>query len=702
MNYRIVHESCGRIRLRAGAYAFERANEKPLEKRLEALPYVISAEVHSSNGGLLIFYKPKCRELLLAFVSALDRSTVQDSVCNEDEGQLVGIDRRFEKQIAFHVVKRYVIRPLLPRFIRTLFIAIKAMRYVAAGLKKLFTEGLTVEVLDAASISAALITGDRKTAGTIMFLLKISSVMEEYTRARTEATLAQSLGIHSDTVWLIEEDGTEVQIPMSELKVGDRIHVRTGSVISIDGTVTDGEATVNESSLTGEPIAVAKHENSEVFASTVIEEGSLIIRVRQLSSNTKISKIVRLIADSESLKAGVQSKAERLADGIVPFSFLAFGLTWLLSRNVRKALSILMVDYSCAIKLSTPISVISAMKEAVNHGFTVKGGRYLEAFANADTIVFDKTGTLTHAQPKLERVIAFNGYSEEEILRTAACLEEHFPHSVANAIVSGAKEKGCLHPEEHDEVEYIVAHGIASRLYKKRIIIGSRHFVCEDEQVEISAEQQAEIDSNSTANSVIYLAIDGTLIGALCVSDPPRKDAAIAIEQLKESGISNVVMLTGDSRKSASRVAEMLGITRFESEVLPEDKHSYIKQLKDEGHTVIMVGDGINDAPALAESDVSVAMQDASDIARDTADITMTSTDLSELVTLRKLSERLMERIKTNYRYIVGFNTTLIALGLVGVMPPATAALLHNTSTMLISAKSMTPLLHDIEITENT
>ena len=695
MKFQVLYDRPGRIRLRAGAYAFEKENEKPLERRLSGLSYVYKAEVRSSNGGMLISYRPQYRDELLREISALGKETVLSDRCTEAEQQLVDIDRDFEKRLTLHVLKRFALRPLMPAPLRSLMVFVNAARYVAKGVAALFEDGLTVEVLDAASISSALATGDSKTAGTIMFLLKFSSIMEEYTRVRAEAALAQSLGIHTDSVWLVHEDGTEVQIPIGELHVGECIRVRTGSVIPIDGTVISGEGTVNESSLTGEPLAAAKHENSEVFAGTVIEEGNLVIQVRNLAGDTKISRIVHLIADSENLKAGVQSKAERLADGIVPFSFMAFGLTWLISRNITKALSILMVDYSCAIKLSTPVSVISAMKEAVAHGFTVKGGKYLEAFAEADTIVFDKTGTLTYAQPKLEKVIAFHGCTEGEILSTAACLEEHFPHSVANAIVNGAVEKGVSHPEEHDEVEYIVAHGIASRLYGRRIVIGSRHFVCEDEGVPITDSQQAEIDRDSAANSVIYLAIDGTLIGALCVSDPPRKEAADVIRQLKAAGISNVIMLTGDSRKSAERFAEIPGITRFECEVLPEEKHSYIKQLKAEGHRVIMIGDGINDAPALAEADVSAAMQDASDIALDTADITMTSTDLSELVTLRRLSEQLMERIRSNYRNIVGFNTALIALGLLGVITPATAALLHNGSTMIIGAKSMTPLLNE-------
>jgi heavy metal translocating P-type ATPase len=423
-----------------------------------------------------------------------------------------------------------------------------------------------------------------------------------------------------------------------------------------------------------------------------VEEGSIVIRVRALSGNTKIQKIIELIDNSENLKAGVQSRAENLADSIVPLSFLGFALTLILTRNITKAVSLLMVDYSCAIKLSTPIAVISAIREASDRNFTVKGGKYLEAFALADTVVFDKTGTLTNAEPTLERVIAF-GPSEDEVLKTAACLEEHFPHSVARAVVRGAAARGLDHMEEHAEVHYIVAHGIATELGGERAIIGSRHFVSEDEGVVITPAQQAEIDEKSGACSVIYLAVGGKLVGALCISDPPRKEAKTAIRLLKKSGIAHVVMLTGDSKKAAEITAQKLGISKCYAQVLPEDKHRYVEQLKADGAKVIMVGDGINDAPALAAANVSVAMSDASDIAREAADITLRSSDLTELVALRKLSERLMERINGNYRFIVGFNSALLISGLAGILTPSMSAFLHNASTMLICAKSMKPLM---------
>ena len=546
-------------------------------------------------------------------------------------------------------------------------------------------------MLDGASISACLIQKNYNTAGTVMFLLSVSGLLEDYTRARTRAALTDSLAIKADQVWLAGKDA-DTLIPMSQLQVDDCIRVRTGSVIPVDGQITEGEAYINEASMTGEPLAVMKSAGASVFAGTVVEEGSVVIKVRKLSSDTKISKIIELIDNSENLKAGVQSKAERLADSIVPYSFLAFGLTLLFTRNVTKAVSVLMVDYSCAIKLSTPIAVISAIKEAADDDVTVKGGKYLEEYALADSIVFDKTGTLTNAEPVLEKVIALGDYSEAETLKIAACLEEHFPHSVARAIVKGAADRDIDHAEEHAEVQYIVAHGISTTLHGKRAIIGSRHFVCEDEGIEITDEQQAEIDEKSGACSVVYLAVGDKLTGALCISDPPRPEAEEAVKQLKEAGITNIVMLTGDSAKAAEITAQKLGISDFRAQVLPEDKHRYVQQLKEHGHRVIMVGDGINDAPALAAANVSVAMSDASDIAKETADITVRGADLTQLASIRQLSEKLMHRINSNYRFILLFNSVLLLSGAFGLLQPSASALLHNASTMAICAKSMTPL----------
>lgn len=696
MRYRIISDNDGRIRVRFGGYAFEKSLESCIVKLAMGNDFVLSAEAHSANGGLLIFYSKGRRNEVIAFIDSLNFRTLtplpQEDCTNE-------IDSSFKKDIAklcvFHLVRKL----LIPAPLRPLFVMYRAAKYILKGLRCLMQGKLTVEVLDAASITACLIQRNFSTARTIMLLLKISSLLEEYTHARTRAVLTSSLAVKTENVWLVT-DSEDVLIPIKELQVGDRIRIRTGSVIPVDGEITEGEASINEASMTGEPLAVAKSVNGSVFAGTVIEEGSIVVKVRAVSSDTKIQKIIELIDSSENLKAGIQSRAERLADRIVPFSFLGFGLTLLLTRNITKAVSLLMVDYSCAIKLSTPITVISALREAADRSITVKGGKYLEALAMADTVVFDKTGTLTNAEPVLAKVIPFDNYTEEEVLKTAACIEEHFPHSMARAIVRGAQQCGIIHAEEHAEVQYIVAHGIATTLHGKRAIIGSRHFICEDEGVVITEEQHDFINENAGASSVIYLAVGGKLAGVLCINDPPRREAKTAVRLMKKCGIKNVVMLTGDSTCAAEIIAKQLGITEYHAQVLPEEKHSYIEKLKAEGHCVIMVGDGINDAPALAAADVSVAMSDASDIAKETADITLRGADLTELAALRLLSEQLMHRINGNYRFIVGFNTALLLLGFLGIISPSMSALLHNGSTMAICMKSMTPLLKAEDTTE--
>ncbi len=604
------------------------------------------------------------------------------------------IDNKFKQDLMILTAKHFAFKMFLPSCFRVPITIFRSLKYIKKALKSLLDCKVNVDVLDGASITSCLLQRNFKTAGTVMFLLSVSGLLEDYTHARTKAVLTDSLAIKTDKVWLVTKDG-DVLIPIDDLSIGDNIRVQTGKVIPIDGTVVSGDANVNESSMTGEPLPAHKQEGNSVFAGTVVEEGSLVIKVRELASNTKISKIIDLINDSENLKAGVQSHAERLADRIVPFSFLGFFAVLAFTRNITKAVSLLMVDYSCAIKLSTPIAVISAIKEAADNKITIKGGKYLEAFANADTIVFDKTGTLTNAEPTLEKVISFSEYSEDDILRIAACLEEHFPHSVANAVVIAAAQRGLSHIEEHTQVNYIVAHGISTTLHGKRVVIGSKHFVVEDENVEITQEQQEKINEKSGACSVLYLSVGGELIGVLCISDPPRKEAKKAIELLKSHGIKNVVMLTGDSFKAAKATAEMLGITEYKYQVLPEQKHGYVERLKSDGNKVIMVVDGINDTPALAAADVSVAMSDASDIARETADITITNSDITELVRIRILSELLMRRINKNYRFIIGFNSALMLSGLIGIITPSLSALLHNASTMLICAKSMSPLIDD-------
>lgn len=691
MLFKIVYDKPGRIRFRCGGYAFDKALEYAVYKCVSDAEFVTKAEVRSENGGILVYYREGFRQQVIDLVSELCPKDIEQIVPDSEYG-ISEIDRRFGDSLALTVGKKLVSRLFIPMFIRKYLILFHGLKYVIRGVKTLLSGELTVDVLDGASIGACLLQKNYRTAGTVMFLLNISALLEDYTRARTRAVLADSLAVKADKVWLIK-DGTDTLIPMSELKKGDTIRVRTGSVIPVDGEIYDGEAYINESSMTGEPLAVMKSSGATVFAGTVVEEGSIAITVRGLPGDTKISKIIELIDNSENLKAGVQSRAERLADSIVPFSFLGFGLTILLSRNITKAISVLMVDYSCAIKLSTPISVISAIKEAADMDITVKGGKFLEEFAAADTIVFDKTGTLTNAQPTLEKVIPFGEYTENEVLKIAACLEEHFPHSVARAIVKGAAALGLDHAEEHADVNYIVAHGIATTLNGERAIIGSRHFVCEDEGVEITPEQQSLIDERAGACSVIYLAVGDKPAGALCISDPPRSEAKYVVEMLKNEGFGNVVMLTGDSEKAAEIISEQLGITEFYAQVLPEEKHSRIERMKSEGRRVVMVGDGINDAPALAAANVSAAVSDASDIAKEAADITLRGSGLEELVQLRRLSRLLMERIHRNYRFILAFNSTLLLSGLVGILSPSASAFLHNASTMAICAKSMTKLM---------
>lgn len=691
MKFQITYDKPKRIRFKCGSFAFDKSLENSIYELFISKDFVTSVDVHHQNGGILVQYKDGFRKDVINIVAKLNPKKLE--IVQTTEYQIKEIDNNFKNDLSKLAINRILLKALLPTPLVRIKTIFNSLEYISKGLKSLAKCKLNVDVLDGASISACLLQKNYKTAGTIMFLLSISGLLEDYTKARTRAVLTDSLAIKTEKVWLVTGQ-TDVLIPISELKVGDCIRVRTGSVIPVDGEIVNGEASIDEKSMTGEPLAVIKSTHATVFAGTVIEEGSIVIKVRELSSNTKISKIIELIDNSENLKASVQSKAETLADSIVPFSFLAFGLTWLITRNVTKAVSILMVDYSCAIKLSTPIAVISAIKEASDYDITVKGGKYLEEFSVADTIVFDKTGTLTNAEPKLEKVIPFGKYSEEEVLKISACLEEHFPHSVARAIVEGAKVRNINHEEEHAEVNYIVAHGISTTLHGQKAIIGSRHFVVEDEHITISNEQQQKIDNLSEACSVIYLAIGDRLAGALCISDPPRLDAKDTISDLKLLGFDRVVMLTGDSSKTAEVISKQLGISEYHAQILPEDKHFYVEKLKEDNHHVVMVGDGINDAPALAVANVSVAMSDASDIAKETADITLRGSNLAELIRMRNLSVKLMQRIKTNYRFIVGFNSTLLALGFFGLISPSTSALLHNASTMMICVKSMTPLLN--------
>jgi heavy metal translocating P-type ATPase len=648
---------------------------------------VLSVEVTWRNCGILIYYKEGCREEILQLVSSICQKDLIE-IEPQEEDQSAKLDTDFQMNLVKTAGYHFARKLFLPALLNNGWILYRSAQYIARGIKELWNHRLNVEVLDAASILASLAQRDCKTASSVMFLLNISSLLEEYTHKRTHNALARSLSINVDQVWRVDGD-TDTLVPMADIHVNDWIRVRSGNLIPVDGRVIDGEAMINEASMTGESLAVAKRADSSVYAGTVLEEGSLVIQVTALSDESRIAQIMDMIDHSEALKAGVQSQAEHLADAIVPYSFLGAIGVFAITRNLTKALSVLMVDYSCAIKLSTPIAVISAMKEASDHGILIKGGKYFEIFSEADTIVFDKTGTITESCPKLDKVIPFGKYTRDEVLRISACLEEHFPHSVARAIVKQAEVEGLVHEELHAEVEYVVAHGISSKIGDKKCLIGSYHFIAEDEHIRVTQKQRMEIEAAAQGRSVIYLTIGKSLAGVLLIYDPPRPEAKAVIQDLYKEGIKRIYMLTGDSENAARAVAEEIGVTDYQAQVLPEDKANIIGSLSSDKTKLIMVGDGINDSPALAAADVSVAMQDASDLAREVADITLLHNNLEDIVFLRRLSNAMLQRIKGNYRFIVTFNTGLLVSGLAGLISPAVSAYLHNLSTMMIGASSM-------------
>lgn len=695
MRYQIIHDTPGRLRVRFGPDFFNREEGFGIAGLLKQEAGAISVETTPVNGGVLIYYPAGNREHIVSLLDSVSTRSCLPKGKPDDEAKLKEASCEFQNQLISHVGKHYLRKLLLPAPIRTAITLYRAARYIKNGLSALSDGQLNVAVLDAASIGTSLLQKSYSTAASIMMLLGVSELLEDYTRKKTRLALSQSLALNIDRVWLVQGKSEEA-VPISTIRPGDTICVRSGSVIPLDGEISGGEAMVNESSMTGEPLAVLRAEGDSVFAGTVVEEGTLYIRVRTLANDTRLTKIASMIDTSETLKADVQSHAEQLADRIVPFSLLTALLTLAATRDPVKAASVLMVDYSCALKLSTPICVISAMHEAADHNMMVKGGKFLETFSRADTIVFDKTGTLTDACPKVAKVIPMAGYERNEVLRTAACLEEHFPHSVAKAIVRQAELEQLSHREEHAEVKYVVAHGIASTLYGERVLIGSSHFVFDDEGILISEEEQQIIDAETNGYSTIFLSIGDRLAGIICVEDPVRPEAKEVIQKLKALGIRHIIMLTGDSEPAAIAACKALGITEYRSQVLPEDKASIIQKLKASGHTVIMTGDGINDSPALSAADVSVAMKDGSDIAREVADIALLSRDLHRLVILRQLSTALMDRIHKNYRFILGFNTSLIAGGILGILGPSSAAFLHNLSTMAVSVYSTKRFLKDM------
>ena len=690
MRFTIKHEIKNRLRIHLPMKRMSFREADTLEYYLNSFSEIREVRVYERTAdAVIVFDSDRIRIIDIIRDFSFDGVSVPEKVFETSGREL---SARYYDRIVTTVIFHYIGRILLPFGIRRLWIMMKAIKYVWRALKTLKNKHLQVEVLDAIAIVAAVLTGDYNTASSVMFLLKIGDTLEEWTHKRSVDDLARRMSLNVDKVWLLTEDG-EVQTDSSEIRCGDKVIVRMGNMIPFDGEVANGEAMVNQAAMTGESVAVHKGTGMSVFAGTVIEEGELTVKVTQTEGCGRFDKIVKMIEESEKLKSSLESKAERLADRLVPYTLLGAGCTWVFSRNVTKAVSVLMVDYSCALKMAMPISVLSAIKEASEYDITVKGGRFLEAVAEADTIVLDKTGTLTKAQPTVVGIVSFSGESEEELLRQAACLEEHFPHSVARAVVDAANNKGLFHEELHTNVEYIVAHGIASEIGDERAVIGSYHFVFEDEGVRIPEEGREIFDALPDEYSHLYFAKNGMLAAAILIEDPMREEVRDVVEQLRAQGLKHIVMMTGDSEKTAKKIAAEAGITEVYAEVLPEDKAKYVEKAKADGRRVIMVGDGINDSPALSASDAGIAISDGAEIARQIADITISSDNLAGLVSLRKISMLLMKRIRFNYRTIVGFNTFLIFLGVIGILPPATSAMLHNSSTVTLGLKSMTPLL---------
>ena len=688
MKCKILHESPGRMRIRTLCGAMSLRQADILEAYLKKVDGAKSVKVYDRTGDAVICYAGS-RDAMLHALAVFSYARSEELA---PEHSSRALNREFEDKLVFTVLRRAGNQLFLPSPIRTAIAIFRSAKYIKAGLTSLLHGRLTVSVLDATAVTVSMVRGDFATAGSVMFMLRLGEILEEWTHKKSVADLAGAMSLNVDKVWL-KADGTEVLVPIGDVKAGDCIVVRTGGMIPLDGKVVSGEATVNQASITGESMPVPKGPGSYVYAGTVAEEGECVIQVEKAVGSGRYDRIVKMIEESEKLKSTAEDKASRLADRLVPYTLGGTALTYLLTRNAMKALAVLMVDFSCALKLSMPIAVLSAMRESSGYHISVKGGRFMEAVANADTVVFDKTGTLTYATPTVAKVVSFDGYSASEMLRLAACLEEHYPHSMANAVVEEARRLGLDHKEYHSQVEYVVAHGISSSVEDKKVIIGSAHFVFEDEGCVVPAGEEEKFNALPEEYSHLYLCIAGRLAAVICIADPLRKEAKSAIEALHACGISKVVMMTGDNRKTAQAVAREVGVDQFFAEVLPEDKANFIRQEKAAGRKVIMIGDGVNDTPALSEADVGIAINTGAAIAREIADVTIASEDLFELVTLRQLSQQLMRRIHRNYRFIVSFNCMLIALGVAGVIQPTTSALLHNASTLGISLDSMTDLL---------
>ncbi len=690
MKFVVKHEIKGRIRVHfcQKRMTFEEADT--LQYYLDSQEMITSSKVQERTQDATICYTGE-KSAVIALLRSFHYEKVDvPDVYRQNSGRET--NREYWDKLVTKVVVHYGNKLFLPMPIRTVITGVKSVKYIYQGIHTLLQRKIEVPVLDATAIGVSMFRGDISTAGSVMFLLGIGEILEEWTHKKSVDDLARSMSLNISRVWLCN-DGQEMLVPTTEIQTGDLVRVHMGNMVPFDGTVAEGEAMVNQASLTGESEPVRKYIESTVYAGTVVEEGELTIRVKETNGSSKFDKIVTMIEESEKLKSGLESKAEHLADRLVPYTLLGTGITYLLTRNITKAISVLMVDFSCALKLAMPISVLSAIREASNYHVTVKGGRYLEAMAEADTIVFDKTGTLTKAQPTVKQVVAFNGMSENELLRIAACLEEHFPHSMAKAVVQAAIDRHLVHEELHSKVEYIVAHGISSKINDKKVVIGSYHFVFEDEKCAVPDGMMEEFDKLPSECSHLFMAIDHELAAVICIEDPLREEAAAVVRKLKETGISKVVMMTGDSDRTAKAIAARVGVDEYYSEVLPEDKASFVEEEKKAGRKVIMIGDGINDSPALSAADIGIAISDGAEIAREIADITVGADSLNELVTLKLISDGLMKRIHKNYRFIVGFNTGLIVLGVAGILQPATSALLHNTSTLMIGLKSMQDIL---------
>ena len=694
MKCTILHDTAGRLRVHLCCKRMTLRQADVLEYYLLAVDGVRSVKVYDRTRDAVVVYDAERERMIRALARFSFEKAEKLDLAPEHTSRT--LNREFEDKLALTVMRRCASNLFLPTPVTSALAVIRSAKYIKEGLLALWHRKLSVAVLDATAVTVSMVRGDFATAGSVMFMLRLGEILEEWTHKKSVADLASAMSLRVENVWQ-QVDGTEVLTKVTDVKPGDRIVIRTGGMIPLDGRVVEGEAMVNQSSLTGESMPVAKRPGSLVYAGTVAEEGECVVCVEKVSGSGRYDRVVRMIEESEKLKSTAEDKASRMADRLVPYTLGGTAVTYLLTRDVTKMLAVLMVDFSCALKLAIPVAVLSAMRESSGHHISVKGGRFLEAVAKADTIVFDKTGTLTYATPKVAQIVPFGGHREADMLRLAACLEEHYPHSMANAVVEEAKRRGLTHEEYHSQVQYVVAHGISSMVENKKVIIGSAHFVFEDEGCCIPEGEQEKYDALPAAYSHLYLCIDGELAAVICIHDPLRREAKDAVKALHESGFTNVVMMTGDNRRTAESVAAEVGVDAVYAEVLPEDKAAFIRQEKEKGHTVIMVGDGVNDSPALSEADAGIAISTGAAIAREIADITVASENLFELVTLRKLSEALKDRIHGSYRFIVAFNLSLITLGVAGVLPPAISALLHNTSTLGIGLKNMTDLLEEHE-----